>query len=269
MNLQLQEINQIIALCDDLVKEVRENGILETGNKTYEEYKDRINSFFSNRKLKKSDYGPYEVLDSLYFERRRSYTINLSEAKSIRDNVIMLKHQLFPDAYEKIFISHREKDKEQVVAFVDLLYTIGIPRPIVGNEMSTIFCTSHPAAYISNGARNLEEIRNQFNSIDHTFFILWYSDNYFESQACLNEAGAIWALKSNYQEILMPDFDSSKIGGLMDKQKVWFKANDKYRLNSFKNDIEKMFDLVPLTQNTWEPARDAFIARIESVVQKH
>ena len=264
MNPQLQEINQIITLCDELIREVRESGILGTGNKTYEEYKERINGFLSKRDLKKRDYGLYEILDSLYFEKR-GYTVNLSEAQSIRDNVISLKHQLFPKAYEKIFISHREKDKEQVGAFIELLYMIGIPRPTVGNERTTIFCTSHPASYINNGVRNLEEIRSQFNSVDHTFFILWYSDNYFESQACLNEAGAIWASQRKYQEILMPSFDSSKIGGLMDKQIVWFRANDKYRLNSFKEDIEMMFGLDPLTVNAWEPARDAFVERIESL----
>ena len=63
----------------------------------------------------------------------------------------------------------------------------------------------------------------------------------------------------------MPSFDSSKIRGLMDKQIVWFKANDKYRLNSFKEDIETMFGLDPLTVNAWEPARDAFVERIESL----
>lgn len=58
MNPQLQEINQIITLCDELVREVREIGILKTGNKTYEEYKERINRFFFKRDLKKDNYGP-------------------------------------------------------------------------------------------------------------------------------------------------------------------------------------------------------------------
>jgi len=264
MNSKLQEINQIISLCDDLVREVQEVGLLRTGNRTYEEYKARISDFFSKRDLKR-DFGPYEVLCSLFYNRGRSYTINLTEAQSIRDNVIALKHQLFADAYEKIFISHREKDQEQVAAFMDLLYTIGIRRPTVGNEESMIFCTSHPATYIDNGVRNLEEIRIQFNNPDHIFFLLWYSDNYFESQACLNEAGAIWASRRKYQEILMPDFDSAKIGGLMDKQKVWFRANDKYRLNCFKEELEAMFGLDPLRQNAWEQARDCYISRIEAI----
>ncbi len=94
---------------------------------------------------------------------------------------------------------------------------------------------------------------------------MWYTDNYFESQACLNEAGAIWATNKKYQEILMPGFACEKIGGLLDKQPVWFRANDKFRLNTFREQMEELFGLDPLTQNAWEIARDAFIARIESL----
>ena len=265
MNKQLQEINKIITICDELVREVQDKGILRTGNSTYEAYKKMINAFMSSRNLKQNDYGPYVVLDALFFQSNK-YTVNISEAQTIRNAVIDLKHILFPQSFDKIFISHREKDKEQVAALIELLYAIGISRPTVSDEKKMIFCTSHPATYIDNGARNLDEIRKQFNSADHTFFILWYTDNYFESQACLNEAGAIWAMHKKYQEILIPGFDSSKIGGLLDKQKVWFEANNKSRLNSFKQDIESMFDLEPLTLNAWEDVRNLFVAKIEALV---
>ena len=153
----------------------------------------------------------------------------------------MLKHDLFKDAYEKIFIGHREKDEEQVAAFVELLHVIGIPRKTLQDSESIIFCTSHPEGYIKNGERNLDKIRDMINTDEHTFYILWYTDRYFESPACLNEAGAIWAMKKKYQEILMPDFDENKINGLLDKQPVWFKTDNKARLNTFKEHIEAMF----------------------------
>ena len=71
-------------------------------------------------------------------------------------------------------------------------------------------------------------------------------------------------MKKKYQEILMPNFDEKKINGLLDKQPVWFRANDKMRLNSFKEQIEKMFALTPITPNVWESARDKFIQLIEA-----
>ena len=71
-------------------------------------------------------------------------------------------------------------------------------------------------------------------------------------------------MKKKYQEILMPNFDEKKINGLLDKQQVWFKANDKMRLNTFKEQIEKMFDLTPIIPNVWESARDKVIQFIEA-----
>lgn len=263
MNEQLKEINGILSLCDSIVKQTQDRGTISV-NQDYEEYKKRIKCFLGSHGLIQKDYGPYRILEALYYSSG-NYTLNQSEAKAIREAVINLKHELFPDSFEKVFISHREKDAVQVSAFIDLLYAIGIPRPTVGNDENTIFCTSHPASYIDNGKRNLDEIKERFNCPDHTFFIMWYTDNYFESQACLNEAGAIWATNKKYQEILMPGFASEKIGGLLDKQPVWFRANDKFRLNSFREQMEKMLGLNPLTQNAWEMARDTFITRIETL----
>ena len=139
------------------------------------------------------------------------YTVNASEISAIKDALIKIKHTLFKDDYEKIFISHREKDKEQVAAFISLLHALGIPIETVGSTDKPIFCSSHPEGYIRNGERNLDTIRNMSNTDERVFYILWYTDNYFESQACLNEAGAIWALDKRRQEILMPSFDSNII----------------------------------------------------------
>ena len=263
MNSQLKEINEIISLCDIMIKQINEAGIIYTGNRYYEEYKRKINLFFSMHRCN-HPYVPYIILNRFFFNGQ--YSVNMSIAQEIRNAVIRLKHDMYPNSYERIFISHREKDAKQVAAFIELLYAIGIPRPTVGNEENVIFCTSHPATYIKNGVKNLDEIKEQFNCPSHTFYILWYTDNYFDSQACLNEAGAIWVSNKKYQEILIPGFDSQKIGGLLDKQPVWFRANDKYRLNTFKEQLEPMFNLAPLTQNAWEEARDTYISKINSMI---
>jgi hypothetical protein len=263
-NRKLNEINEIITLCDEMIDYICEYGIIRTGNQLYESYMRRIYAFFSARKGLQHDYGPYYVLRTFYYANK-DYTLCLSEAKAIRDAVIGMKHELFPNCYEKVFISHREKDKDQVAAFIELLYALGIQRPKRDDTENAIFCTSHPAAYIENGKQNLDEIKRHFNDHAHILYILWYTDSYFESQACMNEAGAIWAMNKRYQEILSPSLNSSRIGGLLDKQPVWFRSNDKYRLNIFKEQIEEMFDLPQLTTNAWEVARDTFISRIEAI----
>lgn len=267
MNSSLKEINEIIALCDEMVKYASKSGTISSGNEIYVKYAYSINSFMDAHKLKNKNYPIFCIL-AYYHTTSRTITLNMSEVKTIYETVVALKHDLFPECFEKIFISHREKDQKQVAAFIELLYAIGIPRPTAAHPESVIFCTSHPAAYLENGSRNLAEIRKQFTDQAHTFYILWYTDNYFESQACLNEAGAIWAMGKKYQEILSPKFESEKIGGLLDKEQVWFKADNKYRLNSFKEQIERMFGLTPITQNAWETARDAFIHQINKILEE-
>ena len=91
----------------------------------------------------------------------------MREVKTIYETVVALKHDLFPESFEKIFISHREKDQKQIVAFMELLYALGIPRPTATQPESVIFCTSHPATYLENGSRNLDEIKKQFTDSAH------------------------------------------------------------------------------------------------------
>ena len=166
--------------------------------------------------------------------------------------------------FTRIFISHQSKDYNQVLAFMELLYAIGIPRPTANRE-NAIFCSSYPGSYLSNEAQNLDELKKRFNNSANTYYILWYTDNFFKSLACLNEVGAIWVKSAKYLEVLAPNFDESKIGGLLEKRPIRFRANDKYRLNLLKDEIEQKFALSPLPLNDWEVARDNFVQKINSM----
>ena len=264
VNNQLVEIQSIIKVCERLIQRININGKIRYKDDLYEEYKALIDSFCTKYSIQKKTSKNYrDIYDRIkhYFWNER-YTVDQDEAKAILETIIQLKYELFPDCYEKIFISHREVDKIEVDALIELLYAIGIPRPLK-NEDKAIFCSSHPTAYIENGQMIDDEIKKQFYCKQNVLFIMWYTDNYFESQACLNEMGAIWVMNKNYQEILMPKFDRNKIGGLLPKEKLSFYANDKYRLNTFKEQIEKMFYLQPIDMNTWEIAKDKFINAIE------
>lgn len=266
MDAKLNRINKIIAVCKKLVNHIEETGDAKTGDELYEKYKKMINSFCNEYDIKNNQLESvrksYCILNAYYWQR--NYTVNITEANTILNTVYDLKLSLFPNYCEKLFISHREKDKEQVDAFIELLYAIGIPRPLQNGE-SMIFCSSHPTAYIENGQMIDDKIMEQFHCRQNVFFILWYTDNYFESQACLNEMGAIWLMNKKYQEILVPGFERNKIGGLLPKEKVSFYANDKFRLNTLKKQIEEMFCLQSIDQNAWEIARDKYIETINKL----
>jgi len=269
LEIQLIELNEIIGVCKDLIGRIEKHGDVKSGDDLYEKYKLLINNFCQKYDIEnhqsKIIVSIYNTIKDYYWNR--NYTVNLKEAEAILELVTSLKSMLYPGLFEKIFISHREKDKPQIDAFIDLLYAIGIPRPLQ-NGNKTIFCSSHPAAYIENGRMIDEEILKQFHCKQNVFFILWYTDNYFDSQACLNEMGAIWVMNKTYQEILTPGFDRNKIGGLLPQMKVDFRANDKFRLNTLKSQIEHMFCLNPIDQNAWEIARDTFVNTIEEMASK-
>ncbi len=260
------ELNEIIDICNALVERVHNCGEVQTGDELYERYKNRINTFCEkyniNEKSPKLICSAFTTIKSYYW--KRNYTVNIKEAEAIMETVKWLKSLLFPNLYEMIFISHREVDKAQVDALIELLHAIGIPR-LLQNGQPMIFCSSHPSAYIENGKMIDKEIMKQFHSNQNTFFILWYTNNYFESQACLNEMGAIWVMNKTYQEILIPGFERNKIGGLLPKTKISFYANEKPRLNGFKKQIEEMFCLQPIDENVWEIARDKFIRTIQEL----
>ena len=60
----------------------------------------------------KAEYpAAYNLLD-FYFYDSSSYFVDMAEAINIRKAVVALKDVMCPDSYEKIFISHREKDKK-------------------------------------------------------------------------------------------------------------------------------------------------------------
>lgn len=264
MEVKLIELNEIVEVCKALINRIQIIGDVKTGDDLYEKYKTLINAFCIKYDIEHIDsekmHATYRRISNYFWNQ--NYTVNLKEARAILDLIVNLKSLLYPNLCERVFISHREKDKDQVDALIELLYAIGIARPLKNGE-KTIFCSSHPAAYIENGQMIDDQIMKQFHSDQGVFFILWYSDNYFESQPCLNEMGAIWVMNKEYQEILAPGFDRNKIGGLMPKEKISFCATDKYRLNSFKEQIEKLFYLQPISANTWEIARDKFINAIE------
>lgn len=180
MNNGLNDINEIIAVCELLEQHIITNGPVGTGDANYEKYKEMIDRFDNSYCLQTHSSAEVRYLRDklckLYWKGR--YTVSLEEARDIKSLIIQLKHVLFPDCYEKIFISHREMDKEQVHAFIELLYAIGIPRPLQGAE-NPIFCSSHPAAYIENGCPISDEIKKQFHGHEHRLYIIWYTENFF------------------------------------------------------------------------------------------
>lgn len=137
----LIEINEIISLVDKMIEYLKNNSIIKSGNNIYDEYKRNIDSFIRKHNIEERDYSLYRAIRGLYFTSS-SFTVNMDEALDIQRYVYQLKSSLFPNIYEKIFISHREKDKKYTDVLVELLHAIGISRQTINQKEGIIFCSS-------------------------------------------------------------------------------------------------------------------------------
>ncbi len=166
-----------------------------------------------------------------------------------------------PILYEKIFISHASKDKDYVEHLIQLLNDIGIPK-----SRKSIFCSSFEGYNIPIGEKIYDYIKKQFNKTTLVIFVL--SQNYYDSVASLNEMGATWVKSLKHISLLLPNFNFSSIEGAIDPTEISFKLDDMERLNSFKDDVIKWFNLITLDGSIWERDRKKFFENISDLVRR-
>ena len=172
MNPRLKEINELIALCDQMLNYVWENGFISTRNETYITYTrlwerfSKKNDVISKRVIKQMFFRGLDLFGAFFLPMSTTLMcapISSSLSPSgvllyrkdileLRNTLVQMKHTKFKDDYEKIFISHREKDAKAVSDFIELLYAIGIKRPTVGNPDGYIFVSVKPPRGLNCGS---------------------------------------------------------------------------------------------------------------------
>ena len=171
-------------------------------------------------------------------------------------NVIVNSQNLTPEskaaekrgACEKIFISHSSKDKTIVDSFITLL-TRG-----AGIAQGDIFCTSIDGMKITNGEDIRKHIQENVNYVD--FAILLVSKNYKESEICLNEMGAVWAIDKRVKAYVFPDLQEESVGWLINTNAAE-KLNDPTVLASLYAELQQFYSL-PLSIPGWTAQAKAF-----------
>jgi len=149
---------------------------------------------------------------------------------------------------KKIFISHSSKDKAIVDSFVTLL-TRG-----AGIAQGDIFCTSIDGMKITNGEDIRKHIQENVNYAD--FAILLVSKNYKESEICLNEMGAVWAIDKRVKAYVFPDLEEAQVGWLINNQAAE-KINDITALVSLYEELQQFYKL-PLSMTGWTAQAKVF-----------
>lgn len=162
----------------------------------------------------------------------------------------------------KIFISHASDDSKYVEQLVDLLDYIGLTE-------KQIFCTSYPGYDISIGHDIFETLKQQFLEFD-LYVLFIHSKNYYKRPVCLNEMGAAWALKTDYQSILLPGFGFNEMTGVVGNQEIAIKLDQdvnevRNKLNQLYDILREKFSLEERNRSLWEKKRDAFIAMVNEI----
>lgn len=248
------------------------NTQITSKNSLYNEFLSKVYQYYKSNGLLKTKYEnlfePYDfpktlcVVDGRPIIQQGAFCYE--EIEMLETVFTKIKHDLYSDYSEKLFISHSEKDAEIAKIIINLLHSIGIARPSLRND-EHIFCSSYTPYSTQIGENNKIRIKQELTSNKHIFILLLYSDNYFSSKPCMNEMGAVWALSKKYQEILIPGFKSNNIGGLLENTPTWFYLDNEMRLNDFKDMIVKRFSLSNLRENDWHAIRSEFITCLQSL----
>jgi hypothetical protein len=198
---------------------------------------------------KVSSQIPVELQEKRFIEVEGYSSAN---SNSYKDEVNVIQGK----ALNKVFISHSTKDSVYVFPIIELLEGIGI-------ASEQIFCTSYEPYGIPLGENFLERIKAELNENVLVLFI--FSSHFFNSPVSLCEMGATWVRSSTHIPILIPPFDFSKVKGVL-PQTQGFKINVPEKLNTFKKQVQTLFNLKELDSTIWERKRKRFLDVVDDII---
>lgn len=151
--------------------------------------------------------------------------------------------------YPKIFISHSSEDKQLIDEFVDKILRLSC-----GFNTSDIIYTSHQSTGVSLGDGIPQFIKENIRTSSLIFFMI--SPNYRQSEVCLNEMGAAWALDKKTISILLPSVSFNSLGWLTSLDKA-IKINDREGLDK----LVSMISRKELDIADWNRQKESFILK--------
>ena len=155
-----------------------------------------------------------------------------------------------PSFKKRIFISHASKDKELIGKFVDSIFLLGM-----GMNSETIAYTSREDTGVPAGESIPQFIQNNIACAD--IVLMMISDNYKDSEVCLNEMGAAWALNKYIIQILLPNTSFDKLCWLCSLDKA-IKINNSDNLDGLSEVLTDRLD-ISVKPSVWNRNKTDFI----------
>lgn len=172
-----------------------------------------------------------------------------SEADSSKIAVIKQK---------SIFLSHAAKDKTLADKISDLLTSGCAVNP------NDILCTSLEGKGIPTGAQSfIDFLHGQIK--EPKLVILVLSENFFMSQFCMCELGAVWGMKLMNFPLVVPPVERGKLKAVLTVAQAGEITNPA-SLDELR-DVVKINLGTEVPTATWTVKRDAFLASLNGVIE--
>ena len=156
-----------------------------------------------------------------------------------------------PTSKKRIFISHASKDNELIGKFVDSIFLLGM-----GLDSDIIAYTSREDTGVPAGESIPQFIQDNIACAE--IVLLMISDNYKNSEVCLNEMGAAWALNKHIIQILLPNTSFDKLGWLCSLDKA-MKIDDADSIDGICEVFADKLD-IGIKPSAWNRNKSAFLA---------
>lgn len=158
----------------------------------------------------------------------------------------------------KVFISHSSADKEIVCLFKDIILKSGI-----GLTDADIFFTSSPETGVPIGENIPQYIKENLNDCDFVFLMI--SENYKNSEVCLNEMGAAMVLGKRLFPIILDNYEFDKVGWLIDRN-LCIRINEGDRLDEIRDIFND--NGIPSKTSVWNRHRHDFLDKLSVFMKK-
>lgn len=162
----------------------------------------------------------------------------------------------------EIFISHAVKDKLLAEEVVELLQT-GL-----NLDVSTIFCSSSPGLGIPSGVHFVDYIKAK---IQHPKVVIaLITPNYFESQFCLSELGAAWAMSHKLLPLIAPPLTFKEVQGVLLGVQLTPLDNASC-LTEIRDQLIDTLNIAAKNKGLsahWESKRDKFLRKLPELLKK-
>lgn len=154
-----------------------------------------------------------------------------------------------------IFISHSSKDIWLVTPFIEKILNLGL-----GIPRSRIFYTSEKDTGIKSGQDFKKIILKRLKTSKVVIQII--TDNYKQSEICMNEMGAAWAMCNNVIPFVLPPIRYENVGFIHNTTQL-LKINDEADLYQFQDDHSELRGIQKINQANYHKQVKDFIEIIQ------